>query len=759
MLLVLALALFVCPAPRAESPAATDDAGLAAMLGFEGEPAGSMPAGWGGGPPATIFADNVVKHTGRWAARIERTPGSPQEFSTLTKSLPMGFQGRRIELRGFVRTEDVSGFAGLWLREDGPDGSVEFDNMQRHELKGTTEWTEYSITLPVNPDGRKLYFGFLLHGTGKAWVDDLQLLVDGRPVWNAPRAEPIETILDRDHEFDEGSKIALTEVTPVQVANLATLARVWGFLKYHQPQVTSGRRHWDYELFRVMPAVLAAPDQAGANAVLRRWVEGLGELQPDANAAPEEPEIHLRPDLAWIGDEALLGKELSGRLQAVRAALRPAGGQFYVSLVPGVGNPVFAHEQAYPRLKLPDPGYQLLALFRLWNIIRYWSPYRDLIGDDWDAVLTEFIPRVGLAGGADAYQLELLALIARVHDTHANLWSSLNVRPPVGDSRLPATLRMVEGRPVVTDVAAGSGESSSGLQRGDVICAIGDRPIEELVRGWSPYYAASNEPTRLRDIARFMGRGPAGPVRVRVQRGRETVEVDATRVPSASLPRAAPLPHDLPGPAFRLLSREVAYLKLSAVKAADAASYVDQAAGTKGWIIDARNYPSEFVVFALGAHLVDQPTEFARFTIGDLRDPGTFSFTKPLLLTPQAPHYAGRVVILVDEVTWSQAEYTTMAFRVAPGALVVGSTTAAADGNVSRIPLPGSLHTLISGIGVFYPDKRPTQRIGIVPDVEVKPTLDGVRAGRDEVLEAALRQILGPQAPAEEISQLARVRE
>ena len=718
-----------------------------------------MPAGWGGGPPGTIFADNVVKHTGKWAARIERKPDSPQEFSTLTKSLPMNFKGSRIELRGFVRTEDVSGFAGLWLREDGVEESLEFDGMQRRQLKGTTEWTEYAVALPVNPDGRILYFGFLMAGTGKAWVDDLQLLVDGQPVWKAPEGDVNQTVLDRDHEFDEGSKVVLSELTPVQVENLATLAHVWGFLKYYHPKVTSGQLHWDYELFRVMPAVLAAPDRAGANAVLLRWVEGLGGLKPDINASPEVPDVQLRPDLSWIENEALLGKELSERLRAVRAAPRPYGGQYYVTLAPIVSNPVFTHELFYPRIKFPDPGYQLLALFRYWNIIRYWYPYRDLLGEDWDAVLTEFIPRIGLAGNADAYQLELLALIAKVHDTHANLWSSLNVRPPVGDSQLPVTVRFVEGRPVVTDVTAVSGESSSGLQRGDVISAIGGSSVEELVRSWSPYYGASNEPTRLRDMARFMGRGPAGPVRVRVQRGNETVEVDATRVPIASLPKMTGLQHDLPGPAFRLLSREVAYLKLSAVKAAEAASYVEQAAGTKGWIIDARNYPSEFVVFALGAHFVDQPTDFARFTVGDLRDPGTFSFTKPLTLNPQASHYTGRVVILVDEVTWSQAEYTTMAFRVAPGALVVGSTTAGADGNVSQIPLPGDQHTPISGIGVFYPDKRPTQRIGIVPDVEVKPTLDGIRAGRDEVLEEALRQILGPQPPEEEIRKLARTRE
>jgi C-terminal processing protease CtpA/Prc len=97
-----------------------------------------------------------------------------------------------------------------------------------------------------------------------------------------------------------------------------------------------------------------------------------------------------------------------------------------------------------------------------------------------------------------------------------------------------------------------------------------------------------------------------------------------------------------------------------------------------------------------------------------------------------------------------------MAFRASPRALVVGSTTAGADGNVSPFALPGGLNTMISGIGVFYPDKKPTQRIGILPDVEVKPTIAGIRSGRDEVLEEAVRQILGTEASSEEIQKIAR---
>ena len=82
-----------------------------------------------------------------------------------------------------------------------------------------------------------------------------------------------------------------------------------------------------------------------------------------------------------------------------------------------------------------------------------------------------------------------------------------------------------------------------------------------------------------------------------------------------------------------------------------------------------------------------------------------------------------------------------MAFRAGDKTTVIGSTTAGADGNVSRIDLPGGMRTVISGIGVYYPDGKETQRIGIVPDIEVTPTIEGIKSGRDEVLEKAIELI------------------
>ncbi len=89
-------------------------------------------------------------------------------------------------------------------------------------------------------------------------------------------------------------------------------------------------------------------------------------------------------------------------------------------------------------------------------------------------------------------------------------------------------------------------------------------------------------------------------------------------------------------------------------------------------------------------------------------------------------------------MTQSHAEFTTMALQTADNVVTVGSQTAGADGNVSTLELGGGIKTSISGIGIFYPDGTETQRKGVKVDVEVYPTIQGLREGRDEVLEKAL---------------------
>jgi C-terminal processing protease CtpA/Prc len=547
---------------------------------------------------------------------------------------------------------------------------------------------------------------------------------------------PVPPQTEIDDEFDQGSQVASQELTGVQVENLALLGKVWGFAKYHDARVITGSVNWDYELFRVLPTVLAAADRPAATAAIVTWLDRHGTIRDCGPCASAASNVQLAPDLAWISDAASLGATLSARLVAIHRS-RPANGrQRYVAFSPTVGNPDFSAEARHQGQSTPDAGYRLLALFRFWNIIQYWFPYREVIGEPWDNVLHEYIPRMLRPMTGTEYRGAMIQLSARINDTHANVWSQLFLQPPTGSFQVPVALRFIDGRPVVTAYLNAVLGPATGLQIGDVIERVDGVAVGTIVDSLRLWYSASNEPTRLRDMAEHLLRG-SGPVVIGGSRATGPFEVTASRSPYTQFSTTG-WQRDRPGPAFQMLSDSVAYVKISTALRVEASSYVTQALSARVLVIDIRNYPGDFPIFALGGHLVAASTPFAKFTIGSPSNPGSFAFGPTVSLTPAQPRFTGQVVVLVDEVTQSSAEYHAMAFRAAPNAIVVGSTTAGADGNVSPIPLPGGIESMMSGIGVFYPNGTPTQRVGIVPDFEVRPTVEGIRAGRDEVLEAGV---------------------
>ena len=127
------------------------------------------------------------------------------------------------------------------------------------------------------------------------------------------------------------------------------------------------------------------------------------------------------------------------------------------------------------------------------------------------------------------------------------------------------------------------------------------------------------------------------------------------------------------------------------------------------------------------------------YTIPDSTYPGRFKWKGPRPCGYENKNnYKGKVVVLLNEESLSHSEETAMCFQTADNTTIIGSQTAGADGNVSNFEVIKAIFTRFSGVGVYYPDKRETQRIGIIPDIEVKPTIKGIQEGKDEVLDRAL---------------------
>lgn len=72
---------------------------------------------------------------------------------------------------------------------------------------------------------------------------------------------------------------------------------------------------------------------------------------------------------------------------------------------------------------------------------------------------------------------------------------------------------------------------------------------------------------------------------------------------------------------------------------------------------------------------------------------------------------------------------------------VIGEASTGADGNVAFLPLPGELQLQFTSFGIYEMDGAQTQCTGIQPDVAVHYTAEGIREGRDEIMEAALNRL------------------
>ena len=710
-----------------------------AQIQFNGDfenidPTTNFPKGWNGISSQEKFYDfkldsNVTQH-GKYALSIANK-ASGGSFGTIMFNNANRFKGKKIELRGYIKTENVTGgYAGFWLRIDGTSA---FNNMADQNIHGTTDWKEYSITLPYDDEKAiNVNAGALLVGSGKMWFDNLQLLIDGKPIEKAEIKKIILPKAQLDTAFSKSSDINKIDMNPQQVLNLTMLGEVWGFIKYHHPEVAKGNYNMDAELFRVMPSVLKATNNNELSAALEQWVDKFGTIaQCSSCKPPKGTDIVHMADYGQVLNGSVLSKTLTDKLTYILNNSE-INKNYYIDMVWGVGNPTFKNEDAYSNMQYPDSGYRLLCLYRYWNIIQYFYPDKHLTSSDWNKTLPGFIPKFINDNNAQAYALTTLELISSLHDTHANIWSNnVELDKYRGSFMTPFRAKFIEDKLVITGYYKDTLDVKIKFKIGDVITAINGVAVDELIKKYLPISAASNYATQLRDMPFvYLLCNSNRNFNFRVERDGQTKDVNIDGVEKKYYDP------NVNKNGYEIINNNIGYLYPAKYYNKDLPAIEKMFDNTKGIIIDMRCYPSEFMPFTFVPYIKSGNAPFVQFTTGRVAHPGYFTLEKPLKV-PSTDKYKGMVVVIVNETTQSQAEYTTMAFQSSPNVTVIGSTTAGADGNVSAIALPGGISTMISGIGVLYPDGTETQRKGVKIDEVVKPTIQGIKAGKDELLERA----------------------
>ncbi len=708
-------------------------------LDFE-QVSNGYPTGWinSGYSDYVIGIDSTTTYHGNFSVSIEYS-GSNPGYKTWGLRIPDIYNGKQITLSGYIKTENVTdGYAGLWMRIDPQIG---LNNMHQKGITGSTDWTRYEITLDMKPSKTKqTVVGGILVGKGKMWLDNLSITIDGKKIrYLKPRIfKAIEKYNESDNEFDSGSRITLHYTDNQTLANLALLGKIWGFLKYHHPSIARGDYNWDYELFRILPDYLKIRNNEERDHLLLRWIKQYGSIPVCRTCETTPSDAILKPDLSWF-ENGDIDSDLRNKIKEIYLN-RYQGEKYYIRTTLA-GNPEFCHENAYSRMDYPDTGFRLLALFKYWTIIQYFYPYKYLTGKDWNKVLDDYIPLFISAKNELEYEQAVLSLITEIDDTHGGVMKEFNkIAAWRGSNFAPYRVKFVENKLVVVDYDPEYTQGEK-LKIGDIITHINGKSIEFIVDSLKRYYPSSNKKSMLRDISMdllrsnnkyadiiYISSGKTRHERLNLSSNMLNLYTMDYRKNNSS-------------PYYRLINGSIGYVTLASIKEEDLVDIMKMFTHTKGIIIDIRNYPSAFVPYSLGTYFISKYTPFSRSSTPNINNPGEFTLERADGIIKVGNTYKGKLVVLVNEETQSMAEFTAMALRAGCNTTIIGSQTAGADGNISEVVLPGGIKTIFSALGIYYPDGKETQQVGIIPDLVIEPTINGIKSGKDEILEKAISLI------------------
>ncbi len=156
--------------PGENSPHYTKLSGWTTDVTGVGTPPGQSAKGY------AVGKDDSVFHNGHCSAMIKSVATEENMWRALTQGIRAEkYRGQRIRLSGYMKTQDVASMAGLWLRVDAKNRTLEFDNMSNRTLKGTNNWTLCSVVLDVPKDAVAIFYGPVMVGQGQTWTDDIAI--------------------------------------------------------------------------------------------------------------------------------------------------------------------------------------------------------------------------------------------------------------------------------------------------------------------------------------------------------------------------------------------------------------------------------------------------------------------------------------------------------------------------------------------------------------------------------------------------------
>jgi len=522
--------------------------------------------------------------------------------------------------------------------------------------------------------------------------------------------------------------------------------KVWGFVKYFHSRVSVCQVNWDSVLYHTLPLIKNAFTNNEFNDALDSMLLAAGPMEMATTPSPDTlpPELKRNLNFGWINDP-VFRNDVKIILDTIKNNFRPHpicwvdyGNYSWLAFPyddPAIDSNTY--------IVYPSEFTRLLLLFKYWNIINYFNPYNYVQDTPWDSTLYKNIPSIDTVSDYTDFFKSIKKIAAGCDDAHVEDLTITAVNSFYGDYTPKIILRYAQNNYVIVKSGFGT------ISNGDIIVSIDGKTTNQWEDSLRPYISAGNLSVFRRCMCQYMLCG-AGGSQITI-----VFKDSVGNGHSLSTSRNYYLydswfyynPNDTLGSVkWKKWNCNVGYVNMGNLMSEDVDSMYNVLKNTQAIIFDIRNYPGG-TAWDIADLMYEDSRCFAKLTMPDIYYPGTYSWDHDSLGYNGNPnYYKGQVIILCNEETQSAAEYSCMILRSMPNSLVIGSQTAGADGNVSWFNLSQDIQTGFTSLGVYYPNGENTERIGIVPDSVVYPTVAGIRQGRDEVLEKAL-QVTGCLVP------------
>lgn len=381
---------------------------------------------------------------------------------------------------------------------------------------------------------------------------------------------------------------------------------------------------------------------------------------------------------------------------------------------------------------------RIAGLIKLWAIVNTFDPHVKHASPAWKTVLRDGIPAVEAAQTAHDYYREIRRLVSSLNDSHVEVRHRSN---PYALGTLPIEMRPAGGRVLVTAVDPALRDD---VRAGDEVVAVDGKSVREFEQAWRTSASLSTPDVLQRDIwilqIPFAAAYSDAKLKFTLERDGKRHDVELPRTASKSFPPTRT-------PAFRRVDGGLGYLDLNAIASgADLETALKELSGTRGLILDIRNGLSS-AGYGITQYLIDAPVRSPQWIIPVVNtadeDSRTWRTEYWWVQPHKTLHYRNPVAVLIDANAQSFMETFCMVLRNAKRVTFVGSPTTGTNGNVTVIELPGGGRMSFTGMRAEFDDGTPFQNVGVRPDVEVRPTFHGLRAGKDEVLNKAVEVLNG----------------